>query len=104
MKRLVSFIGFLAIIFISSCEEDNLPPYGTIITPVDGEDYNQGDEIQIKINATDPDGSIEEVDFFSFNEKETFRTKMAAMLATERMPMRISLMADRQASSFIIKV
>ena len=71
MKRLVSFIGFLAIIFISSCEEENLPPYGTIITPVDGEEYNQGDEIQIKIDATDPDGSIEEVDFFSFNEKET---------------------------------
>lgn len=71
MKRLVSFIGFLAIIFISSCEEENLPPYGTIITPVDGEEYNQGDEIQIKIDATDHDGSIEEVDFFSFNEKET---------------------------------
>ena len=59
----------IAIVFyITSCnnndEKENIKPSCTITSPADASEVAQGEEITIKVNAQDPDGSIHNVEFF----------------------------------------
>lgn len=45
-------------------ESENRPPVVTITSPNNNSKFFRGDEIEIKVNASDPDGNIEKVELF----------------------------------------
>lgn len=45
-------------------ESENRPPVVTITSPNNNSKFFRGDEIEIKVNASDPDGNVEKVELF----------------------------------------
>ncbi len=65
---LIAATAMAVIFYITSCnnddEKENIKPSCTITSPPDASEVAQGEEITIKVNAQDPDGSINHVEFF----------------------------------------
>ncbi len=51
-------------LFIFSCEKENQPPTCNIYSPSDGATILRGEKVTIKVNAKDPDGTIEGIKIF----------------------------------------
>ncbi len=63
IKHIIIIIFASVLINIYSCEKEKSPSC-TIVHPQNGQEFGQGDTINISVEANDPDGSIAEVKFY----------------------------------------
>jgi uncharacterized protein (TIGR02145 family) len=69
VSGLVIIVLVVQFVVLSSCKEkENEVPNIEITAPEEGDVYMQGDQVTIKANADDPDGSIEMVKFYLQNQ------------------------------------
>jgi hypothetical protein len=62
--RLSSLLAML-VLAISQAQAQNLPPRVSLLWPGQGDSFSAGTLIKLKAKATDPDGSIAQVQFFA---------------------------------------